>query len=290
MDRTFYRIGITILVPYLLLLNNFVGASNNNGTDTNSIINKNSLYKPFTSQEKIAIAKFREAVTPILYQDYMKMDTYLIRWIREANFNLDTAKEKLTKAINWRKENNIDSILKEDFSTFSRTCPYHLRGHDTDGRPIVTFGLASCDLRKAVIAGDISKFERYTGSILERCISAVNDLQKSGKDIREGVAIMDVGGFNLRQHGCFRCVPAIISVLISYMNYYPDYLHQLYFINFPRIANPLLDVLLQVASPKMKSLLKVYGFDRNEWEAEIRKSINPNQLPYQYGGEKKRKQ
>jgi hypothetical protein len=54
----------------------------------------------------------------------------------------------------------------------------------------------------------------------------------------------------------------------------------------PRAAHKVVDVLLPIVSPATKSIARIYGHDKSEWSAEILKSIDPGQIPPQFGGNK----
>ena len=92
--------------------------------------------------------QFRKMVKPILLEDYMSSDLYLLPYIRARNFNLGEAKEMIAKTMQWRKSNKMDKILSENFQKFRREFPVFFEGVDKDGRPSklaeILFALQKC--------------------------------------------------------------------------------------------------------------------------------------------------
>jgi hypothetical protein len=56
-----------------------------------------------------------------------------------------------------------------------------------------------------------------------------------------------------------------------------------YLIGFavPRLGMGLIDFFLPLVSPRTKELIKVFGYNQDEWRAEFQKTISPDQLPPQ---------
>jgi hypothetical protein len=43
----------------------------------------------------------------------------------------------------------------------------------------------------------------------------------------------------------------------------------------------LIDFFLPLVSPRSRELIKVFGYNQDEWRAEFQKTISPDQLPPQ---------
>ena len=52
----------------------------------------------------------------------------------------------------------------------------------------------------------------------------------------------------------------------------------------PRIAHGIIDLVATVLSPSTRRVLKIYGYDKNEWQTDILKRFDQDQLPVSLGG------
>jgi hypothetical protein len=243
--------------------------------------------KALSQEELKAVAKFRPMVQDILTKDYQKTDKYLVRWLRARDMDIPAAVEMLKTALKWRKDNRIDAILKETILTFPNP-PYIIDGVDKQGSPIVTMYPARVDTRRQIIAGNEAKLVRYFDQFLETISVKLREMDgNSTSDIVQNINIYDFTNYNLKQHGCVGCFPIYVEWVKHYEDYYPDLCKLLVFVNLPRIAVPLVEVLRPAMSPPTQKVFKVFGPDRQEWAPFLLKFINPNELTYQFGGNKK---
>lgn len=88
-----------------------------------------------TSQEQDLITQLREKVESELTVEYMHEDIYLLRWLIAKNWKVDQAAKQLREALKWRKKNNIDGILEEDWREMEEQFPYQFNTTDKEGRP-----------------------------------------------------------------------------------------------------------------------------------------------------------
>ena len=62
------------------------------------------------------------------------------------------------------------------------------------------------DLRRAVLAGETNQIIRYLDQMLEKVTTrAIELLPNSTNQVPLQVILVDVSGFNLRQHMCLSC-------------------------------------------------------------------------------------
>jgi hypothetical protein len=247
----------------------------------------------YSSQEKAALAKFREMVKDVTYKEYMKSDPYLIRWLRARDFDLKEADTMLREAIQWRKQNKIDSIVKESIMEFQAP-PAWMDGIDREGSLIFVLLPARIDIRKQLLAGKREDVIRYFHQLLEkREIKTLTllGLIGNGTDDKPAAdrvtAIVDLQGYNLRQHGCLTCLTVYGEWLRDLEKYYPSYGKHFIMINAGRIAVPMIELLKPIMSPSTRKIFQVFGANQKEWGPVLNKIISPEQVPANLGGTRK---
>jgi len=225
-----------------------------------------------------------------LYKDYMTKDEFLINWLRTTKLNLQEAEQKLDKALQWRLDNKMDSILDEDFSQFERSYPFILDGHDKDGRPVIIFEFGKYDLRRIGISGNYNAFLRYLDRYMELAVSKIREAnaETPEKHISQAVMIIDLNGFNIRQHMCIQCLPIYTHFISTYENYYPLAAYRLYVLNTPDIFQNIIQLIRPFMSEESRKDLTVYGYNRDQWRKVLLDNIPEDQLPQKFGGIKER--
>jgi len=108
-----------------------------------------------------------------------------------------------------------------------------------------------------------------------------------GKEITQTVVLADLQGFNIRQHMCLACITIGIDLIRPFMDYYPGALKSATFINVPRIAMPLYDLVRPSFPPGILKTIRIFPPDRKQWSQYLMKIIAPDQLPFRFGGTKK---
>lgn len=92
----------------------------------------------------------------------------------------------------------------------SRKFPYSLDARDKQGRPILIIPYNKWDIRKRMVAhGAIGRTQlaRYNDQLLERGVVRIREGKNpiTGKPVTQAVVLIDLNGYNRRQHGCAAC-------------------------------------------------------------------------------------
>jgi len=239
-------------------------------------------------KELDSLKKLRKEVKDILYQPYMKEDKYLLPWLRAKNYDVESAAAMIRNAIEWRKRNNIDSILSEDWSSVERALPYRNDGVARDGSPILEIQSGKWSVRKFVLSGKRDVYNKYLTRISEHMATKVREqAAKTGNNnITQHISLYDLSGYNIREHGCVACIPAQLQTPRDFEAYFPQAFKALYFLNTPKVFEALLILLRPVMSPYTNKVLHVYGSNKHEWSQHIFKIVAPDQIMPGYGGTK----
>ncbi|XP_021961916.1 SEC14-like protein 2 [Folsomia candida] len=237
-----------------------------------------------TRSQKVALDEFRSAVSSKLPHQYMREDVYLIRWLREQNFNVSGATNRILKDIQWREDNDIDNILKEDWADFDREFRVHIEGCDKSGRPILSIPVGDWDLRRAVVAGQSNRLMRYFSKLFEEGFTMARKFQENGQNATQGTIIFDMGNFNLIQQGCLRCIPIFFHILSVYEQHYPYFAHWVVSVNTPEFALPIYDIFKGILSKHVNEVLHIFGRNKRKWQNFLLEEIDESQLTKNLGG------
>lgn len=275
-----------------------------------------------TAEEKKALDKFKAQVMPVITEDFMKTDFYLIRWLRSlylfklliinyfykfpllafltknvfnllvANFDITGAQQLLQRNIRWRKNENISNILSEDFSDIVHDYPMTIgTSRDKMLRPVSTCDLGDWDLRGAILQGRQKRLQRYLIYSLEEGLHAMLKAQQEAIQknvvVTQGMSLIDLEGGNVLQHLCPRCLSIMLDWLNSMEFYYPRFVKEVIMINAPRVTAIGLNAMKPVMSQETKRSLRLFDTNKEVWMKYLDERIDRSQRYPRYGGTKK---
>jgi len=242
--------------------------------------------------EKEAVAKLRKIIKDEeLNLDYMKTDAYLLSWLRKHKFDVQTTAERVRQTLQWRKENKVDHLLSEDFSVFTKNYPFDVEGLDRQGRPVWISQIGKWDTRRIALSGLQDKFDRYRLYLQELMAKKMREENAKHPDqINFGyLAIVDLAGFNLRQHGCIQCIQGSIKSDLETEAAYPEKPYKSIMVNAPRIFEAFFRTITSLIPQGLYDYgdYEVHDFDREKWQKALLKYVAAEHLPTQYGGRRK---
>jgi len=240
-----------------------------------------------TQKEKFAFDKFKAAVYPNItdfWKDYIAPDLFLLRFLRSKNLNVNTAIRDMFEYLRFLEENRIDKLFDEDFSDLTPDFPYGLT-RDRNLRPVALLSTAEgWNVRQVVIQGKTARVIRYTYSFAFEMLRSVIDTTKQYPNVTQGIVIFNLEGFNVFQHSCAACISNYLRLLTIYERYIPGFVKEVIIINSPQAFLVLLEMLRPVLSPYTRKSLRVFGTNENQWKPYLYARIDPNNLPWDYGG------
>ncbi|XP_035715534.1 uncharacterized protein LOC110859642 isoform X2 [Folsomia candida] len=179
-------------------------------------------------EQKIKLDEFRTIVEAQLPHEYMKTDIYLIRWLKACNYDIPAAARMLRENLRWREENEMDTILDEDWTEFNSQYRFNLDGCDDNGAPVAVLFVGEWDMRRAALAGQSDKMRRFIDKCFEEVTTVLRNMQAHGSNATRPNLILDVASLSVQVQACPRCIPFYI------------YLVQTLGAHFPNIFNVLL--------------------------------------------------
>ncbi|ODM92302.1 SEC14-like protein 2 [Orchesella cincta] len=239
-----------------------------------------------TLSEKNALDKFRANVSPLLNDDCMRLDTYLIRWLRARNFDINSAERMLKENIRWREENKIGNIKNEDWSDLSGDFHRTIDTYDKIGQPIGVVDLYEWDIRRAMLQGKGQRLLRYVVGLVENITGQVCERQQKGMNVTQVVVLLNTEGFNVIQQACPICLPLWIQFVSVIENYYPEWLDELIAIDATPAVQIVLNAVRPIFSRSTNNAIKVFGPNRSKWMEYLDNKISRSERRKSYGGTK----
>ncbi|CAG7784805.1 unnamed protein product [Allacma fusca] len=243
----------------------------------------------FTVEEREALKNFRTQIGDLLdkLDNYQQQDLCLLRWLRARELNVDKAEEMLRKAMKWRQDNKVDSILKvwEAPIIVRDALPVRCSGTDKDGCVICLQPYGKWELRQIVEKGYASDFVKFWIQFLEQGTALMRQDSIGKKEpITQFVLIYDMEGFSMKQMFCREKIAAELNVMKIFEANYPETLKAAYVVNAPKIFEVLFAFFKPILTGHTLSKVKVFGSNTAEWRAALLENIEPDELPSEYGG------
>ncbi|KAH7545575.1 hypothetical protein FEM48_Zijuj01G0108000 [Ziziphus jujuba var. spinosa] len=211
-------------------------------------------------------------------------DVVLLKFLRAREFKVNDAFEMLKKTLQWRKDSNIDSILKEEFSNDLSSTAY-VNGVDRQGHPVCynIFGVfANEELYQKTFGTEEkrSHFLRWRCQLMEKSIQKldlkpggassllhINDLKNSPGPSKKVLRIATKQAVDLLQDN------------------YPELVAKNIFINVPFWFYALNALLSPFLTQRTKSKFVVAR--PAKVTETLLKYIPAEEIPVQYGGFKR---
>jgi len=237
-----------------------------------------------TTDEKVAIEKFRAKVGDVLKPEQLSDDWFLIRWLRARELNLDKAEQMLRASMKWRSDNKVDSTLDLPADAyFATNYPFDLSGKDKDGRPLLILPLGKWDARMAVEDGKVEQLVGYINFFFESVTKAIRNSSsgKPGHPHTQFTCIVDWDGYSFKQFTNIKAAQTVLKMSSVYEAHYPEILHHAFFINSTAVFQMLFALMKKILAERTVGKIQVYGTNQKEWEPEILKMVDASEIHYE---------
>ncbi|KAA3677878.1 uncharacterized protein DEA37_0008570 [Paragonimus westermani] len=208
----------------------------------------------------------------------------LVRWLKSRNWDEEDAERMLRAHINWRKENNVDTILSWYVlpEVVDKYFPGGICGSDKNGRPLYIAPVGYLDPKsfmKAVSRSDFLKSRVYQ---MEFIISEIlpKYSEKAGRNIDQLTVIMDMHGLGFKHMSPSWLSIVTESVTVLEANY-PEVLGVCFVINAPPLFSKLYSFIKPLLSKATQE--KIHILNSNYRETLLR-HFDLEGLPGVYGG------
>ncbi|CAG7834013.1 unnamed protein product [Allacma fusca] len=238
-----------------------------------------------TPEESRLLPEFKSLLQDLNFDWYDGHDLSLLKWLRARDLDMDKAEKMLRKSSDWRKKNQIESILSYEFPTdMTKEFPFQISGIDSEGCFIVVVPFGQWDFRKFSESGKKHLVLTYVDYLLELLVTVLKKRSCPASVILQAVIILDYDGFSLRQITSKQNVEMLIQILSQIESNRPEMLKRAYIINAPRVFEMAYKLFKPLISARTLSKAYIYGPNASEWKSGLLSTIPHGSLPSYYGG------
>ncbi|KAF8329477.1 CRAL/TRIO domain-containing protein [Cantharellus anzutake] len=259
---------------------------------------QNELTKKFTEKDWDAVKELRTALPLIIEEavptdpegrfrvtdmwgvpldpsrvDDARVSVILLKFIKAVNYDVEEATKRLIATIKWREEFKASETVNEEFPTEVFGTLGHVFGHDKEGRPITWNVYGGID--QQAVFGDLNRFLRWRVGLMERGLREVNFTT-----VDSMIQVHDYLGAS-RDANSKKAATAASKL---FTDYYPELLHQKYFVNVPTLLTYVFWIFKPLLPAATFAKLKVVGVGPEVIGKELSQRIPIAELPKQYGG------
>ncbi|KAI9293830.1 hypothetical protein K502DRAFT_317811 [Neoconidiobolus thromboides FSU 785] len=252
-----------------------------------------------TGDQEQALAEFKERLTAAgIFYPERHDDHFLLRFLRARKFNLDAAFEMLSNFENWRKEWDVDNLVKEYKLPHEEevTAIYPRFYHQVDkmGRPLYIEQIGKVNVNKMfdILCPDEKdanvKYDKALNLMLKHFIVGYEILQnkkfpacseKAGKHIEQCYTILDLKDVALSQ--ATTVLPFVKETAKIAQDYYPEMMGKMVIINAPFLFRGVFSLVKPFLDPVTLSKIDLLG---GSYKSVLEKDVDLENLPKEFGG------
>jgi len=212
-------------------------------------------------------------------------DATLLRFLRARKFDVPKAKAMLLSAEKWRKDENVDEIVRtfefKEKAEVNKYYPQYYHKIDKDGRPIYIEQLGKLDFKAlyAVTTQDrllkrlIWEYER---SLKTRMPAASREV---GHPVETFCTIMDLQGVSL--YNFYHVKDYVMAAASIGQDRYPEIMGKFYIINAPWAFSAIWSIIKVWLDEVTVSKINIVG---SQYKDKLLAQIPAENLPKEFGG------
>ncbi|KAK3269017.1 hypothetical protein CYMTET_22513 [Cymbomonas tetramitiformis] len=210
----------------------------------------------------------------------------MLRFLRARDGDVKQASEMFLNTIKWRAEYGVDDLLKEgynfpEYAAVQEHYPQGYHGVDIEGRPVNIQLVGELNVAKLMQVTTRERLEKqhvYEWEVLLKYKYQACSRQ-AGRPITQSTTIIDLKGVTLAKFNSARALVQRVSKLDQ--DYYPEYLHEMIFINTPWIFKTIWAIIRGWVGKRTQDKIKMFG---SGYRKELLARIAAENLPTCLGG------
>lgn len=238
-----------------------------------------SLLESLNPEERKTLERFREAV-PGSWNDHT-----LARFLRARKFVFEKALEMFSKYVEWRREQNVDSIGTFDFPeapALKEIYPHGFHKTDRFGRLIYIERYGFIDMKRIFQITTEERMIRYYIREYESMISyrIPSCCVAAGYRVEQSLTILDLGGSStkLMKSSVYNFVKLASSIA---QDYYPEILGKMFIINTPMLFSVAWKVIRPWIDERTQKKITTEG---SKYQKKLLELVPSENLPDFLGG------
>jgi hypothetical protein len=244
-----------------------------------------------------AIAELKEAIKDISHEDELyEDDFYLLRWLKATKFNLKKAEKKLRKTAKWRKEIDMNSLIKETFpEKLMDDVPIYIDAVTKDGVVVATMQAGVIDIPAVFKEWGREKLVRHLMQAFGQVEKIMLELDKrkyGGQPLTENsvqgaVLLVDTDKLSAKDMSSMEVLQTVTEVCKKLKKYFPVLGSKFIGVNCTSVVDAVLKIaktILEKASLKFE----IYGKEeKSKWHEAVAAQIPAHLLRENFGGTRK---
>uniref|UniRef100_A0A8C5CUC2 SEC14-like protein 2 n=1 Tax=Gadus morhua TaxID=8049 RepID=A0A8C5CUC2_GADMO len=233
------------------------------------------------------LSEFRERVRDILPALPAQHDHYLLRWLRGERPGLYSHNVNPNHSpplhVEFRRKMRVDAIISEwdPPEVIKKYVSGGMCGYDREGSPVWYDVIGPLDPKGLLLSATKQDFLktkiRHTEMLHRECC---RQSEKLGKNVEAITLIYDCEGLGLK-HIWKPAIEAYGEILTMFEENYPEGLKRVFLIKAPMMFPMAYNLIKHFLCEETKRKIMVLG---GNWQEELQKHINKDQLPVIYGG------
>ncbi|XP_001365475.1 SEC14-like protein 4 [Monodelphis domestica] len=233
-------------------------------------------------QQEEALAQFRKNVQDVLGELRNPDDYFLLRWLRARNFDLQKSEAMLRKHVEFRKQEDLDNILKwQPPEVLQLYDAGGFCGYDREGCPIWLDITGNMDPKGLIYSTSKEALIKKRTQILEFLLRECElQSEKLGKKIETFLMVFDIENLSLKH--LWKPATEVYQEFFSILDQnFPETVKNLIVVKAPKLFPIAFNLVKSFISEETRKKILILGAN---WKEDLQKFINPDQLPVEYGG------
>ncbi|XP_077996184.1 SEC14-like protein 2 [Glandiceps talaboti] len=232
-------------------------------------------------KQELALQKFKENIADVLEPRHD--DHFVLKWLRARHWDLKKAEQMLRAALQYRKQMKTDELCRtwKDPEVLEKYFIGGLCGYDKQGCPIWLVPFGCVDPKGIIYSVKYSDVIKNTIILCEKIHEQFEEqTKKLGRRVDTAVAIFDLEHVTLN-HIWKPFMDLYGQILNVFEANYPEGLKICFITRAPRLLSVGYNMAKPFLSDDTKKKVVILG---NDFQNELLKHIDADQLPAHFGG------
>lgn len=227
-------------------------------------------------EEKEILEKFKTRVSDLELED-----SFLIRFLRARERNLENAEKMLRACLAWRKENDIASFLEKTPPKFLKD-EYHIWfehvGKDHEERSVFWLPLGGVRAKECIEAGHKELIHEMVYNLLESASNSINLSERA----HQVVCILGLEDLSMKTLMHMETMQCLYKAFQNLEQNYPEILASLVVINAPWYFSIAYNFVKPILSAHTISKLRVFNSTKSKWMEYLESVMPLESIPEKY--------
>ncbi|CAL8125545.1 unnamed protein product [Orchesella dallaii] len=239
--------------------------------------------------EQEILVKFQEKLSDLRFDGAKDTQMFLMRFLRARNHNLTKAEDMLRKHLEWRKLNEIDSLLSwTPPNLLTNEFKYDVAGFDKQGCPIFIAPFGTWDVKMLCENGLKNEYVKYVDQLFLQVTQAMKESSAiRGTPITQFVCVMVPDEFAaFRQMSSPQAVDTVLETVRRFEANYPETLKCAFVVDAPKVFNLIFNVIKPLLNSTTLGKVTISSNEK-EWKSALLNLVDEDQLCVRLGGSRR---